>query len=72
MVSQGGKVRGRGDLKIIRVEGEEQQAREVIVHHESVPRREERSTWRWQEEFAVEWSESFITRKRKKRSKIRG
>ncbi len=62
----GRKGRGKGDVKIIRVEGEEDKELEVIVRHETVPRKTERSMWSWQEEFAIEWSESLITRKRKK------
>ena len=67
MVITGRKGRGKGDLKIIRVGGEEDKELEVIVRHETVPRKKERSMWSWQEEeFAIEWSESFITRKGKK------
>jgi hypothetical protein len=66
MVITGRKGRGKGDVKIIRVEGEEDKEREVIVRHETVPRKKERSMWSWHEEFAVGWSESLITRKRKK------
>ncbi len=62
----GRKGRGKGDVKIIRVGGEEDKGQEVIVRHETVPRRKERSMWSWQKEFAIEWSESLITRKRKK------
>jgi hypothetical protein len=72
MVITGRKGRGKGDVKIIRIEGEEDKEREVIVCHETVPRKNERSMWSWQEEFAIEWSESLITRKREKTSKTRG
>ena len=66
MVITGRKGRGKGDVKIIRVEGEKDKELEVIVRHETVPRKKERSMWSWQEEFAIEWSESLLTRKRKK------
>ena len=68
----GRKGRGKGDVKIIRVEGEKDKELEVIVRHETVPRKKERSMWSWQEEFAIEWSESLIARKRKKTFTIRG
>ncbi len=62
----GRKGRGKGDVKIIRVEGEENKELEVIIRHETVPRKKERSMWSWQEEFAIGWGESLIARKRKK------
>jgi hypothetical protein len=66
MVITGRKGRGKDDLKVIRVGGGEDKELEVIVRHETVPREKERSMWSWREEFAIEWSESLITRKRRK------
>jgi hypothetical protein len=39
------KGQGNGDIKIIKVEGESNKEKEVIVRHETVPRRKGRSTW---------------------------
>ena len=56
--------RRKGDIKVIRIEGDKEQA--VAVRHETVSQRKERSIWSWHEEFAVAWSETLITKKRKR------
>jgi hypothetical protein len=38
----------------VKVKGESNQEKEVIVHHKVVPRRREKSTWNWHEELALE------------------
>ena len=43
--------------------------REIIVHHEAVAPKIVSSVWSWHEEFAAEWSETFITKKKKRNSK---
>jgi hypothetical protein len=58
--------RRKGDITTIEVEGKEDKEREVTVRHETAPQTKEKSTWSWHEEFAVEWSETLITRKKKK------
>ena len=58
------KGQGNGDIKIIKVEGESNKEKEVIVRHETVPRRKGRSTWNQHKDFAIEWSKTFITNKR--------
>jgi hypothetical protein len=55
--------RRKGDIRIIRSEGDKQQ--EVTVRHEAVSQGKERSILGWHEEFAIAWSETFITRKAK-------
>ena len=61
--------RRKGDIKTIKIEGKGDKEQEVTVHHETAPQMKEKSTWTWHEEFAVEWSEAFITKKRKKHPK---
>ena len=56
--------RRKGDIKVIRIEGDKEQA--VAVRRETVSQRKETSIWSWHEEFAVAWSETLITRKRKR------
>ena len=58
--------RRKGDVTTIEVEGKEDKEHEVTVRHEIAPQTKEKSTWSWHEEFAVEWSETLITMKKKK------
>jgi hypothetical protein len=57
--------RRKGNVKIIKIEGEGKK-QQVTVRQETVPQRKEISIWGWHEEFAIQWSETFITNKRKK------
>ena len=56
--------RRKGDIEVIRIEGDKEQA--VAVRHETVLQRKERSIWSWHEEFVIAWSETLITKKRKR------
>jgi hypothetical protein len=56
--------RRKGDIKVIRIEGDKEQS--VAVRHENVSQRKERSIWSWHEEFVIAWSETLITKKRKR------
>ena len=56
--------RRKGNIKITRIEGDREQ--EVAVRHETVSQKKEVSIWGWHEEFAIAWSETFITKKRKR------
>ncbi len=57
--------KGKGKEKLIRVEGEgDGKAQELIVRHGATPKKKTSSTWSRYEEFAAEWSETLITRKR--------
>jgi hypothetical protein len=56
--------RRKGDIKVIRIEGDKEQA--VAVRHEPVPLGKERSIWSWHEEFVIAWSETLITKKEKR------
>jgi len=61
--------RRKGDIeKITSGEGGAKD-REIIVHHEAVAPKKASSVWSWHEEFAAEWSETFITKKKKRNSK---
>ena len=58
--------RRKGDIKIIKINGEGDKEQDVTVRHEAVPKKKGSSVWSRHKEFTREWSESFITRKRKK------
>jgi hypothetical protein len=57
--------RRKGDTKIIKIEEERGKEQETTVRHEAVPKKKARSVWSEHEEFTREWSETFITKKRK-------
>ena len=63
--------RRKGDIEEIKIREERDREQEVIVHHEAVPEKKASSVWSWHEEFAAEWSETFITKKRKTIQKMR-
>ena len=56
--------RRKGDTEKVKIERDKEQ--EVTVRHQAVPPKKASSVWSWHEEFAAEWSETFITKKRKK------
>jgi hypothetical protein len=58
--------RRKTDTKTIKLEGKEDKEQEVTVRPEAALRKKAGSVWTWHEEFAVEWSETFLTKKRKK------
>jgi len=60
------KSQRKGDEKKVKVEGESDKEKEVIVRHEIVPRTRGRSTWNWHEEFTVEWNKNFTTKNEKR------
>jgi len=55
-----------GDKKIIKIEGEGDKEQEMTVRHEAVPKKKARPVWSGIEEFTWEWSETFVTKKRRK------
>jgi len=61
---QGG--RRKGDTEKIKIAEEEGKGQGVIVHHVAVPPKKASSVWSWNEEFTAEWSETFITKKKKR------
>ncbi len=56
----------KGDIEKVKIEGERDKEQEVTVRHEAVPPKKATSVWSWHEEFIAEWSESLISKKRKK------
>ncbi len=58
--------RRKGDIEKIKIEGEKDKEQEVTVRNEAVPPKKASSVWSWHEEFVAEWSESLISKKRKK------
>ncbi len=58
--------RRKGDIEKITLEGGKDKELEVTVHREAVPSKKATSVWSWHEEFIAEWSESLISKKRKK------
>jgi hypothetical protein len=58
--------RRKGDTKIINIEEEGGIEQEMTVRRETAAQKKAGSVWSWQEEFAVEWSGSFLKKKRKK------
>ena len=61
--------RRKGDMKRIKIEGESDKGKEVTVGHEAISQKKASSVWSCHEEFALEWSQTFITKKRKKNLK---
>jgi hypothetical protein len=55
----------KGDTKIIKIEKERGNGQEMTVRCETGTQKKAASVWSWQEEFAVDWSETFLTKKRK-------
>ena len=58
--------RRKTDTKTIKIERKEDKEQEVSVRPETALQKKAGSVWSWHEEFAVEWSEAFLTKKRKK------
>ena len=57
--------RRKGDTKIIKIEEEGGKEQEMTIR-KAVPKKKAKSVWSGHEEFTREWSETFITKKRKK------
>jgi hypothetical protein len=58
--------RGKTDIRRIKIQGKEDNGQEVAVRPETALPKKAGSVWSWHEEFAVEWSETFLTKKTKK------
>jgi hypothetical protein len=58
--------RRKTDIKTIKIEGKGDKEQEVTVRRETSAQKKAGSVWNWQEEFTVEWSETFLTKKKKK------
>ena len=55
--------RRKGDTEKIIIGGERDIKQEVTVRHEAVPQKTANSVLSWYEEFATEWSKTFILKK---------
>jgi hypothetical protein len=64
--TRGQSSRRKTDIKTIKIEGKGDKEQEVTVRREPVPKKKARSVWSGHEEFTREWSETFLTKKRKK------
>ncbi len=56
--------RRKTDIKTIEIEGKEDKEQEVTVV--TGDEKKAASVWSWHEEFRVAWSETFLTKKKKK------
>jgi hypothetical protein len=63
---RGENSRRKGAVRTIKIEEKGGKEQEVNVRREAVPEAKEKSTWSWHEEFAVEWSETFIAKQKGK------
>ena len=58
--------RRKTDVKTIEIEEKEDKEQEVTVRRETAAPKKGGSVWSWHEEFLVAWSETFLTKKKKK------
>ena len=61
--------RRKGDIEKITIRGERDKEQEVVVRHEAVQEKKVGSVWSWCEEFAAELSETYITKKKRGKTK---
>ena len=61
--------RRKGDIEKVTIRGERDREQEVVVRHEAVPEKKVGSVWSWYEEFAAELGETYITKKKRGKSK---
>jgi hypothetical protein len=58
--------RRKGNIETITIGGQGDKGQEVTVRYETAPQRKEESTFSWFEQFTIEWSETFVRKKKKK------
>ena len=56
--------RRKGNIETIKIGWEGDEGQEVTVRYETAPQRKEKSTFSWFEEFTIEWSETFVYKKK--------
>jgi|GEM_PF-558332 len=61
--------RRRHEIETTKIEGERDNAKEVVILHVTSPKRKEKSTFSWFEEFTVEWSKTLIHKRQKNTEK---
>ena len=64
-IRRGSSIR-KTDIKTIKIERKEDKEQEVTVRPETALQKKTGSVWSWHEDFAVEWSETFLTKKMEK------
>ena len=57
--------KGPSEVEKIKIEKEGDKKQEIVLH-KTLIQKDERSVWSWLEEFTTEWSETFITKKKKR------
>ncbi len=50
----------------IKTEKEGDKKQEIVVLHKTLLQKDEASVWSWLEEFTTEWSETLITKKKRR------
>ena len=60
------KKKSPSEVEKIKIEKEGDKKEEIVVLHKTLLQKDERSVWSWLEEFTTEWSETFITKKKKR------
>jgi hypothetical protein len=61
--------RRKTDIKKIEIGGKEGNKQEVTIRRVTGAEKKAGSVWGWHEEFRAEWSETFLTKKKKKHPK---
>ncbi len=56
----------RSEVDKIKIEKDGDKKEERVVLHKTLIQKEETSVWSWLEEFTTEWSETFVTKKKKR------
>jgi hypothetical protein len=60
------KQKGLSEVETVKIEKEEDKNAEVVVLHKTLFQKDKMSVWSWLKEFTTEWSETFITKKKKR------
>ena len=58
------KALNKTGVQKIKVQKEEEKGQEIAVRREQTLQKAVKSAWSWHQEFALEWSETLITRKK--------
>ncbi len=60
------KQKGPSEVERIKIQKEGDEKQEIVVLRKALFQKDEGSVWSWLEEFTVEWSETFISKKKKR------
>ena len=58
--------RQKGNIRVIAIEGKGSKEQELTIRYKTAQEKKPGSVWSWYEEFAVDWCETLIPRKRRK------